>query len=233
MKINPREFAGVNQPPGFLPHEDKEPVQDGDKSETDEKLDSRHELNDHFLDRFARHIAEDEKANSRSQNDLSQQQSSSSMDASARNTYNFVYVLLKELVMVMADLPASPPKKYSYRDWAWYLKLLGQDEADSALHRQPKRGTTDRNIKPGEIGTADGDEEDRMWSWLGIRSPLMSTKSEAEWIAARLSSRLEHELDCLRTGREGDKVPLSFEDVLKRKRPGSNDEGKVNLEKTD
>ena len=34
----------------------------------------------------------------------------------------------------------------------------------------------------------------RSWSWLSKDSPLMGSKSEAEWILDRLSSTLEHEL---------------------------------------
>jgi hypothetical protein len=53
------------------------------------------------------------------------------------------------------------------------------------------------------------------WSWLSSQSPLMSSKSEAEWILDRLSAALERELDRQRKGRRRH-PPISLRDARKR-----------------
>jgi potassium channel subfamily K len=53
------------------------------------------------------------------------------------------------------------------------------------------------------------------WSWLSGQSPLMSSKSEAEWILDRLSAALERELDRQRKGRRRH-PPISLRDVRRR-----------------
>ncbi|KAM0721444.1 hypothetical protein Q7P37_002368 [Cladosporium fusiforme] len=56
------------------------------------------------------------------------------------------------------------------------------------------------------------------WSWLSNQSPLMSSKSEAEWILDRLSAALERELDSLRRGER--RVPPVGLGDLKRTEEG-------------
>jgi potassium channel subfamily K len=62
------------------------------------------------------------------------------------------------------------------------------------------------------------------WSWLSGQSPLMSSKSEAEWILDRLSAALERELDRQRKGRRRH-PPISLRDV-RRGRGSTGDEKK-------
>ncbi|KAK3700372.1 hypothetical protein LTR37_015983 [Vermiconidia calcicola] len=56
----------------------------------------------------------------------------------------------------------------------------------------------------------------RNWSWLSNESPLLSQKSEAEWILERLSVALERELNRQRKGHRN-KPPISLKDARKRK----------------
>ncbi len=71
---------------------------------------------------------------------------------------------------------SSPPRKYTFDEWAWYLKLIGEDESDSDKHRRAKR-----NMRTGEAakdGVGRGKKE--KWSWIDERSPLMGNTEEAE-----------------------------------------------------
>ena len=61
------------------------------------------------------------------------------------------------------------------------------------------------------------------WSWLSNASPLMSEKSEAEWILDRLSAALERELNRQRKGLRR-KPPISLRDARK---PSENQEGRT------
>jgi len=76
----------------------------------------------------------------------------------------------------MKHLNSSPPRKYSFDGWVWYLKLIGEDESSAATHRKALR-----KPKPdGEgLGAAVMDDKSVEWSWVGIRSPLMGYE-EAE-----------------------------------------------------
>lgn len=55
------------------------------------------------------------------------------------------------------------------------------------------------------------------WTWLSKDSPLMSSKSEAEWILDRLSAALERELDRQQHGRRR-QPPIGLHDVFRDKK---------------
>lgn len=150
-------------------------------------------------------------------------------DTLERDIHLYHFVLAKELRNLMRDVSASPPRQYSYREWAWYMKLMGQDENDESLHRKPPVKV--RSRKPlgrdktvlEKLGKADGEGGDLRWSWLGTRSPLMGNKSEAEWLLEKLSTVLERELLKLRSGEaKKTKPPISLADIKKEK--GAKDE---------
>ena len=125
-------------------------------------------------------------------------------DAKARgeilraDSHVYHYLLIKEFRSVMKHLNESPPRKYSYDEWAWFLKLMGEDEAHHASHRAPPVKITNASpekepdMQQGQ--TDDKEGEIRQWSWLGNRSPLMGETEEAEWVLERLSMTLEKEL---------------------------------------
>jgi len=83
-------------------------------------------------------------------------------------------------------LNATPPKEFEYEEWVYFLKLLGEEETYNEYHR-----------KPYSSHPKDGEEE-KTWSWIGHRSPLLGDKQEAEWLVEALSDKLERGLKRLR-----------------------------------
>ena len=110
------------------------------------------------------------------------------------------YLLMKEMKNVVQHLDATPPLKYTYAEWTWFLKLLGEDESNMSRHRNPK------TVHGAEVAADDAhrrepaaeahDEKDQIqpWSWLGRRSPLMISTDEPKWVLERLMDALEREL---------------------------------------
>ncbi|KAH7346453.1 potassium channel-like protein [Rhexocercosporidium sp. MPI-PUGE-AT-0058] len=121
----------------------------------------------------------------------------------------YYVILVKEIGKVMRHLKSSPPKKYSFDEWAWYLKLIGEDEGSGETHRRPLRRPRADGEGLGMVGERqegeEGDGDERVeWSWVGNRSPLMGGKEEAEWVLERLVKKLERELECLRREEEAE-----------------------------
>jgi potassium channel subfamily K len=111
----------------------------------------------------------------------------------------------------MGHLNSSPPRKYSFDEWAWYLKLIGEDESSPETHRKPIRRPKHTSDGPGiVIGRVLDEDKTVKWSWVGKRSPLMGNKEEAEWVLERLTKTLERELEAMRKEEEegrGDWAP--------------------------
>lgn len=99
-------------------------------------------------------------------------------------------ILIKEISKVMKHLHSSPPRKYTFDEWAWYLKLIGEDESKADSHRKALR----KPRPDGEGLGAATKEKEVKWSWVGNRSPLMGNKEEAEWVLERLTTTLNREL---------------------------------------
>lgn len=140
--------------------------------------------------------------------------------------YEYAVVLIDEIGRVTQHIRSQPPRKYSFEEWAWYLKLIGEDECSAETHHKPvlhsrkkaKRAAaagvanegTPGQQSNGE-GSSSGNESDKtQWSWVGARSPLMGSQEEAEWILTKLQERLSEQLratrDEARAGNE-DAVP--------------------------
>jgi len=118
-------------------------------------------------------------------------------DKIGEDIHYYHYLLVKEIRNVMKHLNSSPPRKYTYEEWAWFLKLMGEDEGRGTFHRPPQvEVDQDKQEEPerGQGQTTDRGGEVRQWSWLGNRSPLMGDKEEPEWVLERLSVTLEKEL---------------------------------------
>ncbi|KAF2090437.1 voltage-gated potassium channel [Saccharata proteae CBS 121410] len=173
------------------------------------------------LDRLTKHIAEEELEEA--------EEAGQRGDELERDTHFYHYILAKEVREVMKDAQVSPPKEYSYGQWAYFLKLVGQDEEDPSLHRKPPI-KADRSEEDGLVGIGEAggkaekpdpdDQRPARWSWLGTKSPLMGSQTEAEWILERLSATLERELRKMRTEKlEGKKTPppISMNGLRKRK----------------
>ncbi|KAI1275584.1 hypothetical protein F5Y07DRAFT_369732 [Xylaria sp. FL0933] len=121
--------------------------------------------------------------------------------------------LIDEIRRVSQHLRHEPSRKYTYQEWAWFLRLIGEDESDASTHRTPiKKPHLIDNKKRGQRGegqdngTGPGNMEENSrpkWSWVGHLSPLMDTREEAEWILDKLSLRLRQELREAVEQREG------------------------------
>ncbi|KAK4643621.1 hypothetical protein QC761_406610 [Podospora bellae-mahoneyi] len=122
---------------------------------------------------------------------------------------DYLVILIDEVARVTAHLKEHPPRKYSFKEWAWYLRLIGEDESDAGQHGRASTHVRTKKDKfrggrPNEglddRGEARVTEKVVPWSWVGSKSPLMGGKEEAEWILERLIERLGEEL---RRGRRG------------------------------
>lgn len=140
-----------------------------------------------------------------------------------KDPHHYHFLLIQELRKVMKHTSESPPRKYAYEEWVWFLKLMGEDESSCSSHRKPpakvrinSNNNTDTNTEktsnssndpphqsPGPEFQQEKEEEGDVlrWSWLGNRSPLMGQMEEAEWVLERLSKRLERGLENLAKGK--------------------------------
>lgn len=158
-------------------------------------------------DRLAEHIEEDELAEAAKAGEHG--------DNLERDIHFYHFVLAKELRQIMHDVEASPPKQYTYKEWKYYLRLLGQDENDASGHRKPRIHHDQKPKSEPDLGTA-GDGGNNEWSWLGIRSPLMGNKTEAQWLLERLSATLEREMHLMRGPKaKREAPPISMADLRK------------------
>ena len=107
-------------------------------------------------------------------------------DQFAANIHHHQYLLMKEIREVMTHLNDSPPRKYSYEEWTWFLKLIGQEVRPSIGHNREPEGESSKQSDPHGSISRRGP-----WSWLSLKSPLMSTKTEAEWALEKLALSLE------------------------------------------
>jgi potassium channel subfamily K len=139
----------------------------------------------HMMDRLRTHMEEEELGLA--------EEAGEHGDKLMRDIHFYHFILSKEIRQLMKDVDASPPREYSYSEWAYYLRLLGQDENDRSSHRRARVHHKHGNGSTPDLGTAD-DGDEQTWSWLGIRSPLMGNSSEAQWLLRRLSAMLEKEM---------------------------------------
>ncbi len=136
-------------------------------------------------------------------------------DKLGQDIHFYHYLLVKELRNVLSHTKESPPRTYSYDEWAWYLKLIGEDESNASWHKTAptKVGEDDKGQSPHppQAERGDADSKGQPWSWIGNQSPLMGNKEESEWVLERLSLTLEKEMRKKRLNRTRDKadVPVS------------------------
>jgi potassium channel subfamily K len=200
----------TSQPPGFMPHSSE------DHTESQKKND----LENHALDRLAGHLEAEELDEAKDANDRG--------ETLERDIHFYHYVLARELRTLMKDVEASPPKEYSYVEWAFFLKLIGQDEENADLHRPPPIKTEEGDVSEEQpleyVGKADGADGGLKWSWLGTRSPLMGSKSEAEWLLERVAAKMEKEMMKLRSVDpkiKNKRPPISMDELKRGKRKSS------------
>ncbi len=128
-------------------------------------------------------------------------------DEVSKDAHEYHYQLIREFRNVMKHLDENPPRRYTYEEWAWFLKLMGEDEDNQSSHRKAPinvrndyQGNREPDMQKG--GAENRADERRQWSWLGNRSPLMGDKGEAEWVLERLAITLEKELKRQHEGRK-------------------------------
>jgi potassium channel subfamily K len=65
--------------------------------------------------------------------------------------HHYRRVLISQLRRVYADTQAALPKKYTYDEWQYFLKLLGENEEDVRYHRKaPTHGQEEREARQVE-----------------------------------------------------------------------------------
>lgn len=112
---------------------------------------------------------------------------------------DFHFLLISEIQIVSQHMRNPEPRRYSFEEWAWYLRLMGQDERDPRNHAKPLTADGKLRRPTGRTGShrrekPDDDHGDHRWSWVGNRSPLMGSQEESEWIFERLTVRLRESL---------------------------------------
>lgn len=103
---------------------------------------------------------------------------------------NFHFLLISEIQLVAAHLKEPKPHRYTFDEWAWYLKLIGEDEHNAETHCMARRIEKRRRRN----STHEGSGGELVWSWVGSRNPLLSILEESEWIFDRLAERLRESL---------------------------------------
>jgi potassium channel subfamily K len=110
------------------------------------------------------------------------------------------YLLAHEISLLTGLLTSNPSNKFTYKQWEYYLSLLGQDESSTVTHRDTilhlltsKSEDKASKKEARREFKADADRE-YSWSWVGKGSPLMAHQTETEWLLEKLCSKLEHEL---------------------------------------
>ncbi|CAG9951038.1 unnamed protein product [Clonostachys rosea f. rosea IK726] len=108
---------------------------------------------------------------------------------------NFHFLLISEIQVIASHLKESTPHRYTFEEWAWYLRLLGEDERKPGTHCKATLP-----IKKCESQGEGLDQQKLVWSWVGDRNPLLSLQIESEWIFDRLTERLRESLLAERRG---------------------------------
>ncbi|KAH7179005.1 uncharacterized protein B0J16DRAFT_357197 [Fusarium flagelliforme] len=98
-------------------------------------------------------------------------------------------LLMSEIREILGHLKEDKPHHYTFEQWAWYLKLIGEDESDPRKHGSVDQQECDHTVL-------------RKWSWIGSQSPLISANGESEWILGRLMDRLQLSLTGENKGQE-------------------------------
>jgi len=116
------------QPPGMLGESKRE-----GENESDDDEDGHHPKNN--PESAAQRVAGD---NAKSETARAEKQGETG-DEIPKSKRHYHLVLIKEIGKVMKHLNSSPPRKYTFDEWAWYLKLIGEDENSADTHRAALR----------------------------------------------------------------------------------------------
>lgn len=102
------------------------------------------------------------------------------------------FVVITAAQRVLGHLDEESPRKYTYQEWTFLLKLLGEDESSGDNHRRIGQPLLDGR----EVASPVLQYQHQVWSWMGQESPLMSLEddSEPKWVLKRLMEVLEKQL---------------------------------------
>ncbi|KAI1768571.1 voltage-gated potassium channel [Hypoxylon sp. FL1150] len=73
-------------------------------------------------------------------------------------------ILMDEIARVTQHLRHSPPRMYTFKEWAWYLRLIGEDESNHRNHRipekRPPRSSNSRHVKSEDADRTTSEQHD-------------------------------------------------------------------------
>jgi potassium channel subfamily K len=120
---------------------------------------------------------------------------------------NFHFLLISEIQVIATHLEESKPHRYTFDQWAWYLRLIGEDEHNPQTHCKVK-------LK-GKRQDPNDEDPDRglTWSWVGNRSPLIGNQEESEWILGSLIARLRESLLAERRRQLGSSAKVAHQEA--------------------
>ncbi|KAK8045256.1 hypothetical protein PG993_005280 [Apiospora rasikravindrae] len=75
-----------------------------------------------------------------------------------RSEYHLV--LIDEIARVTKHLQHSPPRKYTFQEWAWYLRLMGEDESSAETHKRAMRKPKKNKNNKKDTNSQDGSSQD-------------------------------------------------------------------------
>lgn len=146
------------------------------------------------------HAAEDLESTEKSEAEVAARRG----DRLAEDAHYRQYLLMKEIRKVMPHLNESPPRKYTYEEWSRFLELIGEEVKLAKKETSPSEGEDLMR------STSNGSTRKRKpWSWLSSKSPLMSNKSEAEWVLEKLVITAEKQLKRQKEERDREKEKRS------------------------
>ena len=101
-------------------------------------------------------------------------------------------IMLRAAQKILFHLDEDPPRQYTFEEWTWLLKLLGEDETDAVGHRRVGIPLPQGH----QVVTPTRQHKRQVWSWLGQESPLMSLEqnTEPKWVLTKLMNMLEMDL---------------------------------------
>ena len=190
---------------------------------TDNDTDHETTMMDRIADRMAKHLEAEEL-----QEALQAEQAGDTLE---RDIHFYHFILARETQRMMKDLNSSPPKRYEWGEWEYFLKLMSSTTTTTTSTNEPSANpdSDSDDVIPEELRLPETREQwnrkhvDYRWSWLSRESPLMGYKSETEWILERLGTCLERELResrllPYRTREERRKPPVSMAEMVRRGR---------------
>jgi potassium channel subfamily K len=97
--------------------------------------------------------------------ELDEEEAKRQGDRIIQDIHHYRHILITELRNVYADVSSPKPRKYTYEEWSYFLRLLGEDEGNLKYHRKApmETGNPDpQKTKDAEISeTAETAEEQK------------------------------------------------------------------------